>query len=534
MGCVPAPLAPLQRYLRALWNVSPGVSFDAETPFIAAGAIHLPPRVPPAAQRDAWRWYCAAATHAAAHLVYSPPVLDGRGLGPIVRALVGVLEDARVEALACRQLPGLRRLWLPLHSASVFDGEGAEALLLRLARALADEGYADPHPWVMKGRRMFYADTAQQVMALPGQQALRHAASLLGNDLGQMRLQINPKLYVPGPAYRDDHRWLWPQPDRPPTGVAAVEPVGTTTLPEPMREFDAVHRYPEWDCLIERLRRDWCTVVERPVAQQTAEQARQADVTALSHHPLRAPTRRALQHLRIGARRTEVADSGERFEPDALVRARMSQRLRRTIDPRVHRTLRRAAVEGRALVLIDQSASTAARWGEAGKSLLHASRETAALVAGALQASGIGTALYGFQSNGRHEVRLHRVKAFDGPMDAAVLSRLLALRSGCSTRLGVALRHAARCLQGSGWRGVRLLVVVSDGQPHDIDVHDGRYLIEDATRAVADAERAGIAVVCLALDAATLDEARRVFSHGRLGLLRTMAGLPSLLRRLLG
>ncbi|MEO8808429.1 MAG: hypothetical protein ABI433_20285 [Burkholderiaceae bacterium] len=157
---------PLQRYLRTLWSVVPALDDAEQGPFIVGQTIHLPAHRPAADRAGAWRWYRASAAHAAGHLAYSPPVFDGRGLGPIARALLGLLEDARVEALACRELPGLRRLWVPLHTATPLDGDGFEALLLRLARGLIDSGYDDPHPWVQKGRRLFFVEAETQVLAL--------------------------------------------------------------------------------------------------------------------------------------------------------------------------------------------------------------------------------------------------------------------------------------------------------------------------------------------------------------------------------
>ena len=237
-----AALDTLRRTLRALWGIDVAVRFGAGLPHLAAGAIHLPWQAPVGSDAAVWR--LAAAAHAAAHLVYSPPVLDGRGLKPIVRALVGLLEDARIETLAGRELPGLQRWWRAQHGVTPLDGDGVEALLLRLARALADPDYEDPHPWVCKGRALFFLDGGGTVLAEPDARRLREIASRLGHDLGQMRLQFNPHGYRPGPDYRDDHRWMWP-------GEAGAEvqpqplppPLGRT--PPPEATDDAAVRHPE-------------------------------------------------------------------------------------------------------------------------------------------------------------------------------------------------------------------------------------------------------------------------------------------------
>lgn len=76
------------------------------------------------------------------------------------------------------------------------------------------------------------------------------------------------------------------------------------------------------------------------------------------------------------------------------------------------------------------------------------------------------------------------------------------------------------------------MLLLSDGLPHDIDVHDPHYLAADARHAVRQARRQGITVACLGLDARTLAEARQVFGPRCTGLLDAMSRLAPLLQRL--
>jgi hypothetical protein len=92
----------------------------------------------------------AATAHVAAHQRLGP-AQSRRGLKPVQQALLGVLEDARVEALACAELPGLRRLWLPWHLAATRElGNGFDDLLARLSLCLLDPAQPNTHPWVHK------------------------------------------------------------------------------------------------------------------------------------------------------------------------------------------------------------------------------------------------------------------------------------------------------------------------------------------------------------------------------------------------
>jgi nitric oxide reductase NorD protein len=110
--------SPIERrlgcYLRALWG-RPITLRDADAPraSIVEGSVRLPRQFPAGAGDGGIALYRAAATHAAAHLANSTRRFPLAKLRPIQVALVSLIEDARVESLAWRDMPGLRRLWLP-------------------------------------------------------------------------------------------------------------------------------------------------------------------------------------------------------------------------------------------------------------------------------------------------------------------------------------------------------------------------------------------------------------------------------------
>ncbi len=144
-----------------------------------------------------------------------------KALKPIQFALVSILEDTRAELLAARKYSGLLKLWKSFHTVSghaevqetdqngvcyvVTDTAPAtNNLLARNARALIDEDFVDDHPWVQQGRRMF-RDAGPDW----DPEDIRRVSVLLGNDIGQMRLQFNAKTYVVEPPYSDDNMGIW-------------------------------------------------------------------------------------------------------------------------------------------------------------------------------------------------------------------------------------------------------------------------------------------------------------------------------------
>ena len=520
-------------FVKSLWSAKAELTFVADRPHIVGQSIRLPDRRSESDGVPDWHWYRAAAAHAAAHLTFSPPVFEARGLGPIPRALLGVLEDTRVEALACRELPGLRRLWTPLHTVTPAEGDGFEALLLRLSRALLDPAYVDDHPWVEKGRALFYPDDSMQILLLRRPDELRHAATLLGHDIGQMRLQFNSRMYVPGPGYRDDSRWMWAsgQDDAIEQRIeqtAALVVLGDEPAQPAPPVTGEVLRYPEWDRLIDRLRDDWCSVAEQPV-DETGPQAAPMPAAELTRALVRVIHRIRTRR----ARPTQAAEQGEYFDLDEVVRLRIAQRRRAPTDSRVFRSAPAQLQCIEMMILIDQSASSAHAWAGSNQSLLEASCTVAASLASALQACGHRVSIAGFSSNGRHAVTVRPVKSFAQAMGSVVNSRLASLRSRDSTRLGAALRHATRSLVQARGTAHRCLLIVGDGLPWDVDVHDPVYLQADARDAVRRANREGVEVLGIVLDPHGVKTAKAVFGSQHTGVIESFDRLPGLVGRLM-
>jgi len=541
----PASTLPLEQqrsalgaYLRLLWNVTPILlraplpadERRPEPPFLSSLGLHLP-AAPSALSREAVRdWYRASAAHAAAHLVYSRISFERDDLAPITQALIGVLEDARVESLACRELPGLRRLWLAWHRAGRADGDDAETLLLRLARGLLDPGYDDPHPWVQKGRGLLFHDARGEVLALRHAEELRHAASLLGNDIGQMRLGFNPRLYRPGPSYRDDNRWLWraaPQASVEARSIA-LGMAEDRSPPDARPAGEVLRHYPEWDRLIERLRPAWCSA--REVAARPCHAAPGA--AAAADEALKPALLRVLRQARAAQRAAAPRQcDGDDIDLQAMIDARLACRLGQPADERVYRRVLHSLDDVSVMLLIDGSASTALPF-DGVASRLDIARRIAALLAETMVRAGYRIAIQGFASNGRQQVHFERVKDFDEPWNEVGAARLAGLRSRLSTRLGTALRHGRQALSTQISRR-RLILVITDGEPHDVDVHDPRYLAHDARHAVHAAARDGIAAACLGLDAGGVAVTRMIFGSRRCQSLGAIENLPQALRRLL-
>jgi nitric oxide reductase NorD protein len=502
----------LKLYGTALWDEAPklralGVA-GARRVSIAGDLIRMPARFRGVTPGHEASLYRAALAHAQAHLVLGRGRMPVATLKPLQIALVGLVEDARIEALAMRRFPGLRALWAPWHVAAPSRAMTAEGLMARLARALFDPDYVDPDGFVEKGRRLF----AQAEDRLDDPALSRAIGGLLGNDVGQMRVRFDAKGYASEPAYRDDNLGLWTFEDEPDADAETIEQAVEAARPRPeesddgrdsgeppredagrAREIQAedrgaeIARYPEWDRAAAVERADWTTVREVPPPSGDAR----ALEAALDRLPgFRAKIARLVRGARIGqAARLKRRPDGFDLDLDATVEAGVALRLGELPDERIHRARGKRSRDVATIVLVDVSQSTADRVGA--DSVLDIEKLAVAALGEAMAALGDAFAVLSFASSGRDDVRLTRIKDFPNDFGQQARSRLAGLRPGLSTRLGAALRHAGAELPPI--RAHRKLVIaLTDGEPSDIDVADPLDLVEDARRAALALKSGGV------------------------------------------
>lgn len=93
----------------------------------------------------------------------------------------------------------------------------------------------------------------------------------------------------------------------------------------------------------------------------------------------------------------------------------------------------------------------------------------------------------------RQHVRLNVLKPFGERYTSEVRGRIQAIKPGYYTRMG-AVRHAAGILAAQP-APRRLLLLLTDGKPNDLDRYEGRYGAEDTRMAVPVGPAGGTAPV---------------------------------------
>ena len=216
---------------------------------------------------------------------------------------------------------------------------------------------------------------------------------------------------------------------------------------------------------------------------------------------------------------------GDTLDLDACIATVVERRAGLTPEGRVFQREAAGPRDLSVLLLLDLSQSTEDR-DSSGRSILAIEKEAATIMASALEGAGDALAIHGFSSDGREKVRYLRLKEFAEPLDVVVHARLAGLSGGHSTRLGAAIRHAGKQLARQRvFR--RVLLVLTDGEPSDVDVPDPLYLTEDARRAVLSLRRTGVDVFAFGIGTGSFRSLDRIVGDRRALRVPRIDALPA-------
>lgn len=247
--------------------------------------------------------------------------------------------------------------------------------------------------------------------------------------------------------------------------------------------------------------------------------------------PLARRLRRQFQALAPERRRRSGETAGPDIDLDRLIRFLAERRGGAAFsEPALYQDWPPGERSLACLTLADLSLSTESWLGETGR-VIDVIRDSLLLFAEALAASGDDFGLYGFSSLRRQEVRLQILKDFADRYDDDARGRILAIRPGYYTRMGAAIRQCTRILSERPAQR-RLLLLISDGKPNDLDHYEGRYGIEDTRQAVLEARRAGLTPFCVTIDREAGDYLPHLFGRNGYALVRQAERLPQALTRL--
>lgn len=571
----------LNFYLRALWGrdffLRPtGADYTDFRPYIEHRILHMPDAVDDIGPTDnkipGLELYRATAAHMAAHMCYSSAPISAEQLSPAQMFFIGLLEDARVEYKATQDFPGLKKLWRSLLTIADADEEPEHPtmkLLEHVALMLIDNTQTSNDEQINQVVASFHEEIEERQ---DDNQFSWHKGLELYNILMARKevpsLRILERIRIP---YRDDNRYVWEfeefdmntefeyvaaserqvrrqvsviemanEVDCELAGDDAQEIWTCSTNMRPYEDdltdeqasfndmwgkepvSDPFH-YQEWDYQIQLHRPDWATIYERRQPKGDPE-----DIKMIldEYKPVAHRIKQIIDLLTPeGVQRMRGLEDGDEIDLNAAVDAMISIRMGEQPNPRI--TMRNV-VKTRDLsvvVLMDLSESTNEAMEGSDKTVLQLTREAATLVSTAINGIGDPFALHGFASDGRHDVQYYRFKDFSQNFDDEAKSRLAGMKGGLSTRMGAALRHAGSHLHKQQEKR-KLILLVTDGEPADIDERDPQHLRHDTKKAVEELYSTGVLTYCLTLDPHADTYVKRIFGENNYTIIDNVDRLP--------
>ena len=282
--------------------------------------------------------------------------------------------------------------------------------------------------------------------------------------------------------------------------------------------------YPEWDFRINAYREAAATVrtMRAPPGAQ-----HWVDRTLAEHRALLTVIRRRFEMLRSQRVRLRKQLEGDEVDLGAYIDGYADFRAGRPMADGLYE-MRRAARRHMAITLLIDTSGSTDGWVSANRRVIDVEREALLLVCVALEGLAEPYSVHSFSGEGPHGVTVGEIKRFDERYDNDVALRIAALEPERYTRAGAALRHVSTELMRQA-ADHRLLLLLSDGKPNDVDRYDGRYGVEDMRQAVNESKLQGISPFCLTIDRQAANYLPAMFGERHFAMLPRPELLPTVL-----
>ncbi len=444
--------------------------------------------------------YRAVLAHMVAHRRWSSQMIADN-FSPFQRISIEILEDSRVEYLAIQEYPGLRSLWLSLHPVPV-EGECNEKGVSCIRHRLAMLSYAilNPDHGYKDKDILITVDAFHELMESEKETETKDMVTLGLGYITRTRRQEDQaaRIFFDNTIvdYRDDNRRLWVFIE---DGDEEEQYDNDPRKAEEEEELQALppRHYPEWDYNTKSYRPDWVSLYE-----SLHPSGNPADIDRIleKHSALAKRLKQLLDMLKPqNYVRVRYQEEGSELDLDVAIRSLIDFKSGAQPDPRINMSHKHDGRDIAVTLLLDLSASLDDTPQGSTQTLLELSQEAVSLLGWAIDKLDDKFSIGGFFSNTRHDVKYLHMKGFNERWDDDVKARVAKMEAGFSTRMGAAMRHAGHYLSTQK-ADKKLLLILTDGEPSDIDVEDAQLLIKDAHKATTELDMDGIYTHCISLD----------------------------------
>jgi nitric oxide reductase activation protein len=290
--------------------------------------------------------------------------------------------------------------------------------------------------------------------------------------------------------------------------------------------------YPEWDAVAGRYLPDWCLLrVGRPRIVQRP-------VRPVPSRHLLPELVRQLERIRPAGRDfVPRMPSGDDLDLDACVEAIVDLRAGVRPSERIFVDVVERRRDVAVAFALDLSSSTAERLSGPTR-IIDLQRDAVSLLVEALERVGDAYGIYGFSGGGRDDVRLSVVKDLEERRSPAMLHRLAGLTPDHTTRMGPPIRHLTSLLERSE-ASTKILLIISDGRPFDLDYGQQygdeavlTYAVADTARAMDEARSRGVRPYLITVDPAGGDYLSQICDPQEYHVISDARDLPSALAQL--
>lgn len=251
-------------------------------------------------------------------------------------------------------------------------------------------------------------------------------------------------------------------------------------------------KLPEWNYKKQQLESDRCLL--QPMLPKDAQAAK----LPVRLQKIAKTIQAQFEQLRSVRYWLKAQPQGEELDLSAWLDFHVESKIAPSAEKGLYKSFRGNNRDLSCLLLADLSMSTDAHIDNENR-VIDVVQDSLLLFGEALQSVGDNFAMYGFSSVKRHNVRFTMLKNFNESYNDHVRGRIQAIKPGFYTRMGAAIRQATHVINEQK-SSEKLLLILTDGKPNDIDHYEGRFGIEDTHNAINEAKRLGIKPFCITID----------------------------------